>query len=155
MSKPVPEGFHSATICLTLKDSSAAIEFYKKVFDAQELFRMLGPDGKKVMHAEIRIGDSIIMLSDEFPQMNYRSPQSIGGSGSGIYLYTDDVDTTLKNAAVNGAKITMPATDMFWGDRMGSMEDPFGHVWSVATHVKDVTPEEMAKGAQEMMKNCQ
>lgn len=155
MSKPVPEGFHSATICLTLKDSSDAIEFYKKVFDAQELFRMPGPDGKKVMHAEIRIGDSIIMLSDEFPQMNYRSPQSIGGSGSGIYLYTDDVDTTLKNAAVNGAKITMPATDMFWGDRMGSMEDPFGHVWSVATHVKDVTPEEMAKGAQEMMKNCQ
>ena len=95
------------------------------------------------------------MLSDEFPQMNCRSPQSIGGSGSGIYLYTDDVDATLKNAAANGAKITMQATDMFWGDRMGSMEDPFGHVWSVATHVKDVTPEEMAKGAQEMMKNCQ
>jgi len=155
MGRPVPEGFHSATICLTLKDSPAAIEFYKKAFDAQELFRMTGPDGKQVMHAEIKIGDSIIMLSDEFPQMNCRSPQSIGGSGSGVYLYTDDVDATLKKAAANGAKITMPATDMFWGDRMGAMEDPFGHVWSVATHVRDVTPEEMAKGAQEMMKNCQ
>lgn len=115
---------------------------------------MMGKDGKQIMHAEIKIGDSIIMLNDEFPQMSCRSPQSIGGSGSGVYLYMDNVDDTLKKAATNGAKITMPATDMFWGDRMGSMEDPFGHIWSVATHLKDVSPEEMAKGAQEMKENC-
>lgn len=155
MAKPIPDGFHSATVCLTLKDAAAAIEFYKKAFDAQELFRMMGKDGKQIMHAEIKIGDSIIMLNDEFPQMNCRSPQSIGGSGSGVYLYTNNVDDTLKKAAANGAKITMAATDMFWGDRMGSMEDPFGHIWSVATHVKNVSPEELVKGAQEMKENCQ
>jgi len=153
MTKPLPTGFHSATICLTLKGASEAIEFYKKTFDAQELFRMPSQDNKSIMHAEIKIGDSIIMLNDEFPQMNCKSPQSIGGSGSGVYLYMDDVDATLKKAVENGAKITMPATDMFWGDRMGSMIDPFGHVWSIATHLKDLSPEEIAKAAQTAMKD--
>jgi len=152
MANP-PQGFHSATVCLTIKDASSAIDFYKKVFDAQELFRMTNPDTKTIMHAEIKIGDSIMMLCDEFPQMNYRSPQSIGGSGSGVYLYVSNVDVTLKKAAENGSKITMPATDMFWGDRMGSMEDPFGHVWSVATHIKDLTPEQITDASKEAMKN--
>jgi uncharacterized glyoxalase superfamily protein PhnB len=153
MVKPIPDGFHNATVCLTVNDSVAAIDFYKKVFDAQELFRMPGPDGKKTMHAEIKIGDSIIMLNDEFPQMNCKSPQSIGGSGSGVYLYVPNADAAIKKAGEAGAKITMPVADMFWGDRMGSLVDPFGHNWTVATHIKDLTPEEMAKAGQEAMKN--
>ncbi len=156
MVKPIPDGFHNATICLTVKDSVAAIDFYKKALDAQELFRMPGPDGKTTMHAEIKIGDSIIMLNDEFPKMNCLSPQSVGGASAGVYLYVPDVDVTAKKAADSGAKIMMPAADMFWGDRMASIEDPFGHRWTIATHVKDLTPEEMAKAGQEAMKNmCQ
>jgi len=159
MVKQVPDGFHNVTTCLTVTDSVEAIDFYKKVFDAKELFRMPGPDGKKTMHAEIQIGDSIIMLGDEFPKMNCRSPKSIGGSGSGVYLYVPDVDSTIKKAADAGAQITMPASDMFWGDRMSSLVDPFGHNWTVATHIRDMTPEEMAKASQEAMKsmgeNCQ
>lgn len=153
MVKQVPDGFHNATICLTVKDSVAAIDFYKKVFEAKELFRMPGPDGKTTMHAEIQIGDSIIMMGDEFPKMNCKSPQTIGGSGSGVYLYVPDVDVTMKKAADAGAQITMPITDMFWGDRMGSLVDPFGHNWMVATHIKDLTPEEMAKASQEALKS--
>ena len=155
MAKPIPHGMHTATISLTVQDSSAMIDFYKKVFDAQELFRMPGPDGKTIMHAEVKIGDSIIMLNDEFPKMNCRSPKSVGGTSSGIYLYVDDVDGTVKKAIENGAKLQMPVMDMFWGDRLGNIEDPSGHMWSVATHVKDMTPEEMAKAGQEAMKNCQ
>lgn len=156
MVKPIPDGFHSATICLTVKDSVAAIEFYKKALDAQELFRMPGPDGKTTMHAEIKIGDSIIMLNDEFPKMNCLSPQSVGGASAGVYLYVPNVDATTKKAAESGAKIMVPATDMFWGDRMSSIEDPFGHRWTIATHIKDLTPEDMAKISQEAMKDmCQ
>lgn len=155
MAKPLPYGMYTATISLTVQDSSAAIDFYKKVFGAQELFRMPGPDGKTIMHAEIKIGDSIIMLNDEFPKMNCRSPKSVGGTSSGIYLYVDDVDSTVKKAVENGAKLQMPVMDMFWGDRLGNIEDPSGHMWSVATHIKDMTPEEMAKAGQEAMKNCQ
>lgn len=153
MVKSIPDGFHNATVCLTLKDSIAAIDFYKRVFDAKELFRMSRPDTNTTMHAEVKIGDSIIMLNDEFPQMDCKSPQSIGGSGSGVYLYVPDVDTTMKKAGEAGAKITMPPADMFWGDRMGSLVDPFGHNWTVATHIKDLSPEEMAKASQEAMKN--
>lgn len=155
MAKPIPHGMHTATISLTVQDSSAMIDFYKKVFGAQELFRMPGPDGKTIMHAEVKIGDSIIMLNDEFPKMNCRSPKSVGGTSSGIYLYVDDVDSTVKKAVENGAKLQMPVMDMFWGDRLGNIEDPSGHMWSVATHIKDMTPEEMAKAGQEAMKNCQ
>lgn len=145
----------TSTISLTVKNSVNAIEFYKKTFDAQELFRMQGKDGKSTMHAEIKIGDSIIMLNDEFPQMNCKSPQTVGGVSTGIYLYVDDVDSTVKKAVSGGAKLTMPVMDMFWGDRIGNIEDPFGHVWNIATHIKDMTPEEMARAGQEFMKNCQ
>lgn len=148
-----PQGRPTATIALTVKNSVDAIAFYKKVFDAQELHRMAGPDGKSTMHAEIKIGDSVIMLGDESPQMGMMSPQSLGGSGSGVYLYVKDADETLTKAASNGAKITMPAFDGFWGDRMGAITDPFGHKWSIATHVKDMTPEEIAKAGQEFMKS--
>jgi PhnB protein len=151
MTNP-PHGMHTATMCLTVKNSNAAIDFYKKVFDAQELFKMAGPDGKSVMHAEVKIGDSIIMLNDEMPQMGCMSPQSVGGASSGIYLYVNNVDATLKKASENGAKIKMPAMDAFWGDRMGNIEDPFGHNWTVATHIKDMTPDEIAKAGQEWMK---
>jgi PhnB protein len=152
MTSP-PHGMHTATMCLTVKDSVAAIEFYKKIFDAQELFRMAGPDGKSIMHAEVKIGDSIIMLNDEMPQMGCMSPQSVGGSSSGIYLYVNDVDATIKKASENGAKVKMPAMDAFWGDRMGNIEDPFGHNWTVATHIKDMSPEEIAKAGQEWTKS--
>lgn len=156
MVKPIPEGFHTATICLTVKDSVAAIDFYKKAFDAQELFRMPGPDGKTTMHAEVKIGDSIIMLNDEFPKMNCLSPQSRGGASSGVYLYVQDVDATLKKAQEIGGKVIMPAADMFWGDRMGNVEDPFGHIWTIATHVKDLNPDEIAQSGKEAMKSmCQ
>lgn len=150
MINPIPDGFHSATICLTLKDSVAAIEFYKKALDAQELFRMPGPDGKTTMHAEIKIGDSIIMLNDEFPKMNCLSPQSVGGASAGVYLYVPSVDATFKKASDSGAKVMMPPADMFWGDRMASFEDPFGHRWTIATHVKDLTPEQIAEAAKSM-----
>lgn len=153
MAKPVPHGMHTATISLTVQNSSAAIEFYKRVFDAQELFRMPGPDGKTIMHAEIKIGDSIIMLNDEFPKMNCKSPKSVGGTSSGIYLYVDDVDDTVKKAVENGAKLQIPVMDMFWGDRLGNIEDPSGHMLSIATHIKDMTPEEMAEAGKEAMKN--
>ena len=153
MVKPIPEGFHTATICLTVKNSVEAINFYKKALDAQELFRMPGPDGKTTMHAEIKIGDSIIMLNDEFPKMGCLSPQSVGGVSAGVYLYVPNVDATIKKAGEAGAKIKMPTTDMFWGDRMGSFEDPFGHQWTIATHTKDLTPDQIAKAAQESMKN--
>jgi len=153
MVKPIPEGFHTATICLTVKNSVEAISFYKKALDAQELFRMPGPDGKTTMHAQIKIGDSIIMLNDEFPKMGCLSPQSVGGASAGVYLYVPDVDVTVKKAGDAGAKIKMPTTDMFWGDRMASIEDPFGHQWTIATHIKDLTPDQIAKAAQESMKN--
>ncbi|NDB87434.1 MAG: VOC family protein [Thaumarchaeota archaeon] len=148
-----PQGRPTATIALTVKNCVDAIAFYKKVFDAQELHRMVGPDGKSTIHAEIKIGDSVIMLGDESPQMGMMSPQSLGGSGSGVYLYVKDADETLTKAASNGAKITMPTFDGFWGDRMGAITDPFGHKWSIATHIKDMTPEEIAKAGQEFMKS--
>ena len=153
MANP-PHGMHTATMCLTVQDSVAAIDFYKKAFDAKELFRMAGPDGKSTMHAEIIIGDSIIMLNDEFPQMSCKSPKSVGGVSTGIYLYVNDVDATVKKATANGAKTEMPVMDMFWGDRIGNVEDPFGHKWTIATHVKDMSPEEIAKAGQEWMKNA-
>ena len=152
MANP-PQGRPTATIALTVKNSVDAIAFYKKVFDAQELHIMTGPDGKSTMHAEIKIGDSVIMLGDESPPMGMMSPQSLGGSGSGVYLYVKDTDEILTKAAANGAKITMPAFDGFWGDRMGAIIDPFGHKWSIATHIKDMTPEEIAEAGQEFMKS--
>ncbi len=148
--KPIPEGFHTATPYLTVSDGARAIEFYKRAFGAQEIVRMEGPPGK-IGHAEIKIGDSIIMLSDEMPGSTDRSPQSLGGTTVNIFLYVKDVDSAFNQAVAAGAKADAPVTDMFWGDRFGKLTDPFGHSWSLATHKEDVAPEEMRKRAQAAM----
>lgn len=142
--KPIPDGYHSVTPYLIVKNAGSAIEFYKKAFGAIELFRMPGPDGK-VMHAEIKIGDSVIMLADEFPQMDCLGPETRGGATSSILLYVPDVDSFAKQVEAAGAKVVRPLQDQFYGDRSATYSDPFGHVWTVATHKEDLTPEEMEK----------
>jgi PhnB protein len=144
--KPIPEGYHTATPYLIIKDAAKAIEFYKEAFRAKEMMRMSQPDGR-IGHAEIKIGDSPIMLADEFPEMGARSPQSLGGSPVSILLYVEDVDAFAKQAVAAGTKVIRPVKDQFYGDRSGSFEDPFGHQWHIATHVEDVAPEEMHKRA--------
>jgi PhnB protein len=144
--KPIPEGYHTATPYLIIKDAASAIEFYKKAFGATELFRMADPRGK-IGHAEIKIGNSPIMLADEVPEMGYRSAQSLGGSPVGILLYVEDVDTVFNQAIAAGAKVERPVKDQFYGDRSGGVKDPFGLVWHIATHIEDVAPEEMQKRA--------
>jgi PhnB protein len=145
--KPVPEGFHTATPSLVVKNAAQAIEFYKKVFGAEERMQMPGPDGK-IIHAEIKIGDSIIFLSDEIPTMGGKSPQTLGAYTGGVYLYVPNVDEIHRRAVEGGAKSAGPVSDMFWGDRVGHFVDPFGHAWSVSTHVADLSEAEMEKGAQ-------
>lgn len=142
--KAIPEGYHSVTPYLVVKGAAEAIEFYTKAFGAVETVRMPGPGGS-VMHAEITIGDSIVMLSDEQPERGHLSPVTIGGAGVSIMLYTGDVDATYQAALAAGAKGIQPPTDMFWGDRMSNITDPFGHSWAIATHTEDVSPEEMQK----------
>ncbi|MBV9302917.1 MAG: VOC family protein [Acidobacteriaceae bacterium] len=144
--KPIPEGYHTATPYLVVNDGNRALEFYKKAFGAKETVRMSGPGGK-IGHAEFKIGDSMIMLSDEMPGSGNRSAQSLGGSPVGIFLYVENVDSVFQQAVNAGAKADMPPQDMFWGDRFGKLTDPFGHNWSVATHIEDVAPEEMKKRA--------
>lgn len=140
--KPVPEGMHTVTPHLTCAGAAAAIEFYKRAFQAVEVARMAGPDGK-LMHAMVRIGDSAVMLVDEFPDYGAIGPKTLKGSPVTIHLYVDDVDAFVGRAVDAGAKITMPLADMFWGDRYCQFEDPFGHHWSAATHIRDMSPEEM------------
>jgi len=147
--KPIPQGYTTVTPSITLKDTSKAIEFYKNALGATEKMRMPGPDGR-IMHAEIQIGNSNIMMNDEV--MGSRSAQTIGGSPVSFYLYVENADTAFQKAISAGGKQIMPVTDMFWGDRMGNFEDPFGHRWTIAMHVKDVTPEEMKRGQEEFMK---
>jgi PhnB protein len=144
---PIPTGYHTATPYLTLNDCASAIEFYKKAFGAQVLVKMDGPSGK-IGHAEMKIGDSMIMLSDEMDQGN-KGPKSLGGTTASVFLYVNDVDSSFKQAVDAGAKADMPPTDMFWGDRFGKLTDPFGHSWAMATHKEDVTPEEMKKRIQQ------
>jgi len=144
--KPVPDGYHTATPYLIVKGAAQAIEFYKKAFGATELMRMPQPGGK-IGHAEIKIGDSPIMLADESPDVGARSPQSIGGSPVSIMLYVEDVDRIFSQAVEAGAKVKRPVADQFYGDRTGGIEDPFGHLWYIATHKEDVSPEEMRKRA--------
>lgn len=147
--KPIPEGFHTLTTTLVVRDAAKAIEFYKKVFSARVRRIFYGPDGKTIFHAELDIGDSILMLSDEFPDMKVFSPQSPGGGASaGIFIYVPDVDAVFKKAVSAGATITMPLMDAFWGDRAGGIVDPFGHRWSLATHIKDLSREEIDEGAK-------
>lgn len=148
MTKAIPKEFHSVTSIFVFKDALKAIEFYKRAFGAQELFVMPGLDGKGVMHAEIRIGDSIIMMGEEHPQNPCKSAETIGGSPVSFYLFLENVDETFRIAVAAGAEVLMPVQDMFWGDRVGTVQDPFGHSWSLATHTKDLTPEEIRQGAQ-------
>lgn len=151
MAKPIPEGYHTITPYLIVKGADEAIEFYKKAFGAEELFRMPGPDGRGVMHAELRIGDSIIMLADESPDRGYLGPLTRGGATSSLLLYVEDADASFARAIAAGATEKMPVSDMFWGDRYGQVRDPFGHDWSIATHTEDVAPEEMARREQEFL----
>jgi PhnB protein len=147
--KKIPDGYHSITPMLIVKDGLKAIEYYKKVFGAMDKGTMMMPDNKSVAHAELMIGDSKIMLSDEFPEMKCLSPTSIGGSPVSLYLYVEDVDKTFNLAVTEGGKSLFPVQDRFYGDRHGSIQDPFGHIWSLATHIKDLTKEEMKKAAEE------
>lgn len=147
---PIPEGYHTLTPHLVVRDAGRAIEFYKKAFAAEECYRMPSPDGK-VMHAQLKIGNSILMLAEECPEMGGRSPKALGGSPVALHIYTGDVDAAMKKAVAAGATVTMPVQDMFWGDRYGRLTDPFGHSWSIATHKENLSPEEIRKRASSMM----
>lgn len=145
--KPIPEGYHTVTPYLAVDDAAEAIEYYKNVFGAKERVRMEAPGGK-VGHAELEIGDSLVMLSDALPQFSTRAPTELGGTSVSVFMYVEDVDAVVKQAVDAGATVTMEIADQFWGDRFGSVQDPFGHLWSIATHVEDVPPEEMAERAK-------
>ena len=149
-TKPIPEGYHTITPYLAVDDAAEAIEYYQKAFGAKERVRMKAPDGK-IGHAELEIGDSLVMLSDPFPQATTKSPSELGGTSASVFMYVEDVDATVKQAVDAGAKVTMEVSDQFWGDRFGSVVDPFGHQWSIATHVEDLTPEEIAERAKSAM----
>ena len=150
--QPIPKGYHSVNAVLIVPDGAGrkAIEFYKSVFGATESVFMADTEGR-LMHAEIKIGDSIVMLSDEFPQGHTRSPQNLGGTTTSLFLYVPDVDAAFRRAVEAGATVAMPLADMFWGDRFGTVADPFGHLWGLATHKEDVSPEELKKRAQAAM----
>lgn len=150
--KAIPEGFHSITPYLVVKGASDAIEFYKRAFGAVEEYRLNSPDGKSIVNAEIKIGDSVVMLSDEFPQGSCSSPRTIGGTTVMMHIYTEDVDRAFNQAVAAGATVMMPVMDMFWGDRYGQLADPFGHFWSIATHKQNLTPEQIEKVGEDVLK---
>jgi PhnB protein len=152
--KPIPDGYHTATPYLIVQGAARALEFYQRAFGATEVMRFAGPDGK-VGHAEIKIGDSIIMVADEFPEMGARSPQSLGGTPVGILLYFEDVDARFNQAVAAGAKVERPVQDQFYGDRSGTLVDPFGHKWTIATHKEDVSLEEVHRRHEAFMKKKQ
>jgi uncharacterized glyoxalase superfamily protein PhnB len=145
MVKPVPEGFHTITPHITVKNAAQILDFYKKAFGAEEIARMPGPNGE-IMHAEVRIGDSPLMLCDEFPDMGKHAPR--GGTPVTLHVYVKDCDAFFDRAVKAGAKVIMPLQDMFWGDRYGQLEDPSGHHWAIATHKEDLTPEQIQKNAE-------
>ena len=153
MTKPIPDGFRSVNVILTVDDAAKAIDFYKQAFGATEISRL--PQGDKIAHAELQIGDTRIMLNDEFPERNNLGPKSIGGTPFGLIVYTPDVDTAFKKAIDAGATEKHPVDNMFWGDRMGTLTDPFGHSWSIATHVEDVPPEQFAERMAQSQKQRQ
>lgn len=148
-ARPIPEGYHSVTPSLVVRGAADAIEFYKRAFGARELGRMAAPDGQVIWHAEIQIGDSRLMLSDEFPEMgDCRAPTSLGGTSTSLHIYVEDADAAFQRAVDAGATVSMPLEDAFWGDRYGTVTDPFGHQWGIATHQEDVSEEEMRRRAQ-------
>jgi PhnB protein len=148
--KPIPEGYHTLTTYLTVDNATEAIEFYKQAFSAKETVRMEAPGGT-IGHAELEIGDSKVMLSDPMPGASTRPPKELGGTTAGIFVYSEDVDAAIQKAVDAGATVTMEADDMFWGDRFGTVTDPYGHVWSIATHKEDLTPEEIAERGKTAM----
>jgi PhnB protein len=148
MANPIPDGYHTITPALTVKDGGQAIEFYKRALGAEEIMQVPGPDGR-LMHAEMKIGDSRFMLGEEMPDQGCRAPASVGAVSSSLYIYVQDVDKAFRRAVEGGAKALMPPTDMFWGDRFGQVEDPSGHRWGLATHKEDPSPEEMARRQKE------
>ena len=148
-TQAIPKGYHTVTPSIFVAGAAKAIEFYKKAFRAEELMRFPGPDGK-IMHAEIRIGDSTIMLGDEMPEQGGKGPKTIGGTPVSFFVYRDNVDAEWKRAVDAGCKPIQPLADQFWGDRTGCLEDPFGHKWWLAQHIQDLTPEELQKGAESM-----
>ena len=148
--KPIPEGFHTISPAMVIKNAAKAIDFYQRAFGAEVVLQLSGPGGSLV-HAEIKIGDSIIMISDEWPGHHVQSPASVNGTTCTLHIYVEDVDALHRQAVAAGAKEIMPPTDMFWGDRFSSVTDPFGHSWSMATHIKDLTPEECQKACDEWM----
>lgn len=149
--KPIPDRFHSVTPYLFVDNGAKALEFYQKAFGGEELFRMNDPSGR-IGHAEVKIGNSIIMLSDEYPEMDARGPNSLGGTPIGLYVYVQDVDAVFSRAIQAGGRVVKPVADQFYGDRCGALKDPFGHLWTLATHKEDLTREELDKRAQEAMK---
>jgi len=153
--KPIPEGNRTITAALVVRGGKKAIEFYKTAFGAQELGVMYNPDGKTVMHAELKIGDSKIYIGDESPEFGSVSPQKLGGTPVSLNIYTEDCDAMFKRAVAAGATVKMPLANQFWGDRYGRVTDPFGHDWGIATPVEDVSPTEMEKRAKEWMASTQ
>ena len=149
-TKPIPEGYHTLTPYLAVDDAAQAIDYYKKAFGAKERVRMETPDGK-IGHAELEIGDSLVMLADPFPQASTQPPKELGGTSASVFMYVEDVDAVVAQAVGAGATVTMEVADQFWGDRFGSVKDPFGHSWSIATHVEDLTPEEIAERSKAAM----
>ena len=145
--KPIPEGYHTVTPAITFKDSLEAIKFYKKAFGAEELDIFPAPDGKSTMHATIKIGESIIMMGDENPNQACKSAEALGSSPIAFFVYVPNVDSVFKQAVISGGEITMELADMFWGDRCGTIKDPFGYSWTIATHIKDMTKQEMQNAA--------
>ena len=146
--KTIPEGYHSINTYLVVKNADRAIEFYKKALGAEERFRLHGPDGKTIMHADLKIGDSVFMLTEESKEMKALSPESIGGSPVTMYVYVKDVDSIFNQAVSEGATVLKPVSDQFYGDRSGYLRDPFGHLWSIATHKKDLSPDELRKAGE-------
>ena len=152
--QPIPEGYGTLTMYLSVKDGAAAIEFYKKAFGAEELCRMAGPDGKSVMHAELQFGNTRLMLGGEYPGPGAKAPETVKGTTATVHMYVPDTDASFDRAMAAGATEMMKPMDMFWGDRMGKVADPFGHHWSIATHIKDLTPEEVDQGAADYFANA-
>jgi len=148
MTNAIPEGYHSVSPMFMFRDARKAIDFYKRAFGATERYTMPGPDGKGVMHAEMMIGNSIIMMGEEHPNESCRSAETIGGSPVSFYLYLENVDEAFGKAVAAGATVRMPLDEMFWGDRAGTVQDPFGYSWTLASHTRDLTPEEIRQGAE-------